>query len=75
MITWQHEQQSYDCNNLVAAVGVAHQECMSSGELRKRLAVQGVGGQTRVDLATLALSPCFTGLFGPVNGVNLIKTL
>ena len=34
-----------------------------------------VGGQTRVDLATLAFSPCFTGFFGPVSGVNLIKTL
>ena len=34
-----------------------------------------VGGQTRVDLATLAFFPCFTGFFGPVNDVNLIKTL
>ena len=35
----------------------------------------GAGGQTRVDLATLAFSPCFTGVLGPVNGINLIKTL
>ena len=34
-----------------------------------------VGGQTRVDLATLAFFPCFIGFFGPVNGVNLVKTL
>ena len=34
-----------------------------------------VGGQTRVDLATLAFFPCFIGFFGPANGVNLIKTL
>ena len=34
-----------------------------------------VGGQTRVDLATLAFFPSFIGFFGPVNGVNLIKTL
>ena len=35
----------------------------------------GVGGQTRVDLATLAFFPCFIGFFGPVKGVNLIKAL
>ena len=35
----------------------------------------GVGGQTRVDLATLVFFPCFIGFFGPVNDVNLIKTL
>ena len=34
-----------------------------------------VGGQTRVDLATLAFFPCFIGFWGPINGVNLIKTL
>ena len=34
-----------------------------------------VGGQTRVDLATLAFFPCFVGFFGPVNDVDLIKTL
>ena len=34
-----------------------------------------LGGQTRVDLATLAFFPCFVGVFGLVNDVNLIKTL
>ena len=47
-------------------------EKMFKGNLKRRGVV---GGQTRVDLATLACFPCFIGFGGPVNGVNLIKTL
>ena len=44
-------------------------------EVCEKIELGRVGGQTRVDLATLAFFPCFVGFFGPVNDVNLIKTL